>query len=561
MSILQLSNVRPDWEDLVSQLQSALDGEDAWTDLLTSSTGQTLIDFIAAVGAYDQFSIESAVQEVFPLTAKNASSVYAISQMLGVRLNRKLPAEMTVDISAPSNVSIPAYSQFTGGGSYFYNRDAVNVTSTPQEITLHQGIVVTKRLNGLGTDFQAFITQESNFSVSDQDLLVFLNSALIDVTQAGLWEKKSQAGAQDLTLNEFYATKPLPNDVIDIIYVVTSGSDGNNLSMNTKPLAYDNDDSVVVVATADPSGGADQNPPFVYKTIAAPLFGTFSSAVTKAQCQSQLLQYPGVVDGLTLAQRETNPLALRRMNLIEAYLITSSVWDTEEEDGFVEWFQDRILYSPVVLLKTPTENVVNISAEIYCLNSVTLAQAKQDAEAALTALLEPKAGVINRNLYRSDIIKTIMESNNQIEFVVLTTPSSDVTIQRTKVGYPEATSVAGGSLVPGTIYTYGIGYTSSLGGTVAPSNFRTLPAGSGHGSIQLSWPAVPNASTYRVYGREYGGTLGLLTTTAGLTYTDTGGDAVTPPVPDEDTMNLYYNILGTLTITPYYTARQPLVTT
>jgi hypothetical protein len=44
------------------------------------------------------------------------------------------------------------------------------------------------------------------------------------------------------------------------------------------------------------------------------------------------------------------------------------------------------------------------------------------------------------------------------------------------------------------------------------------------GSVALSWPAVPNAFAYRVYGRT-GGSEALLAVIFGRNYTDTGADA------------------------------------
>mgnify|MGYP006907741706 CR=1 FL=1 len=111
---LKLSDTSPDFESLVLQLQLFLDSKGTWSDVLPSSLGQTLIEMMAAVGAFNQFAIESALREAFLTTAKRQSSVYAVARMLGVRLVRKSPASVSVNLqrggstvqkSSPSSLS------------------------------------------------------------------------------------------------------------------------------------------------------------------------------------------------------------------------------------------------------------------------------------------------------------------------------------------------------------------------------------------------------------------------------------------------------------------------
>ena len=66
---LKLSDTSPDFESLVLQLQLFLDSKGTWSDVLPSSLGQTLIEMMAAVGAFNQFAIESALREAFLMTA------------------------------------------------------------------------------------------------------------------------------------------------------------------------------------------------------------------------------------------------------------------------------------------------------------------------------------------------------------------------------------------------------------------------------------------------------------------------------------------------------------
>ena len=129
MSIpLVLSTVKPDFESLLLQLQLYLTSTGVWQDLQTSSTGETLMEMMAAVGALNQFGIESAARETTLTTAVRDSSIYAITRMLGVRIHRKYPSGVTVNLTRTDTsvlVAIPAYTQFSVNGQNFFNRNTL----------------------------------------------------------------------------------------------------------------------------------------------------------------------------------------------------------------------------------------------------------------------------------------------------------------------------------------------------------------------------------------------------------------------------------------------------
>lgn len=122
---LQLSNVKPDFDSILMQLQMYLQATGTWSDLQTSGTGQTILEMMAAIGTMNQFAVESAAREGSLTTAVRDSSIYAITRMLGVRIHRKSPATVSAQLSRKdSSVSefINTYSQFDVGGKPFFNR-------------------------------------------------------------------------------------------------------------------------------------------------------------------------------------------------------------------------------------------------------------------------------------------------------------------------------------------------------------------------------------------------------------------------------------------------------
>lgn len=575
---LSLSTLRPDFDDLVAGLQQILLGKSSWTDLVTSSTGAALLDMISSVGTFDQYSIQQALLNAFPSVGSSDSAIYAITQMLGIRLTRKTSVTLDVQISNPigsPTTTISAYSQFSGAGSYWYNSSAITLVpgAAPQTVTLKQGLVKSLSMKGTSTDYQTFVSQERGFLVSDSDVLVFINGTAIPVLTAGLWEANGTPGVQDITLpdgrlglmfgTELFGSRPLTSDDVSIFYSVTSGTDATSLITSGQTLAYGLD-STVVVTCADgvsPKGGGDEKSIATYKSVAAPLFGTFGSSVTRNQHISTILTYPGVTDAITFAQRESNPKALAWMNVIRCVLLTQSTWDNNNVVNFLNWMQQKAMYASRFFVEFGVAYPITIDMDIYCANSSTLSQTQANVANALYAYFNPSPGVLNRDVYRSDIIALAKRADPTIDYVVLTNPSSDILMSRQTVRTPTYTTTTGsGTLAAGT-YDYAISYTSSFGsgGQVAPTNWVSVAVGA-NGTVTLNWEAVANVTNYLVWGRlATSSTFGLIATLSGstLTFTDNGATPSVAPVLAVDTRPIYYASLptGNLSIRAHYSSR------
>lgn len=98
-----------------------------------------------------------------------------------------------------------------------------------------------------------------------------------------------------------------------------------------------------------------------------------------------------------------------------------------------------------------------------------------------------------------------------------------------------ATPAAAGTLADDT-YEYAVSATSATGETLAAEASATVAGAAGAGSVDLAWDAVPDATGYRIYGRQAGALVLLGTNAAGdETFTDTGAAAAgadTPPTTD-----------------------------
>jgi hypothetical protein len=257
--LLDLSNTKPDFESFVSKLQSNLKNRESWTDLSLDSTGQTLIDYNAAIGTLDQWAIEKAFKESFLGTATRDSSIYACARMLGVRISRKLPGVQKCNLTRVNKVNLPitsaleisAYNQFYINDSIpFFNRTILNFIAANNElnsIQLNQGLVLTKTLISDGSPFlQVTLTSLSPFSISDSDVSVTVDGNTWDTIQDGLWRygindtkvEDSTLGNGDVILqfgNGVNGKIPPSGSIIKITYVETLGSK-QSLIANYSPI-------------------------------------------------------------------------------------------------------------------------------------------------------------------------------------------------------------------------------------------------------------------------------------------------------------------------------------
>jgi hypothetical protein len=561
----ELSKVQPDRDDLVAQLGTSLEGKDAWKDRVVSSTGQTLIDFTAAVGAYSQYSIESAYQEVWPESAKNSNSQYAAANYAGLRYNRKQPARVSVLINVAVAQTIPAFSQWVINGSYWFNRSAMSLTTTPTTFTLHQGKVVDTTVTGLGTNHQAYVTAEKEFTVANSDVIVEVNGGAIQTRFRGLWTMPAQPGCQNFTLpngacvilfgDDNFGSKPGINDSVRIRYAVTFGADGNNLGVFDQACTLVSDPTIKGKATTSATEGANQTDPFQYKNITPAVFGTHDAAVTPAQYKALPMQYPGVLDAQVYAQREINPKALTWMNNMKVVLLTSAPFSNATWLDFVEFMQTRSMFKCQFIRQDPVGVPINVDVDVYCSNFSNLTEIRTKVIANIQALFAPRRGILGFDTYRSDIERVIDVADKNVEYMVVKSPATDVVLSSLNVFAPTVTRQAGGTLGAGS-YDYGISVVSAFGGETAPANWTTVDTGLTGNRFKIDWLPVGNAVSYKVWGRQ-SGVYGLLATVAAnvLTFTDTG--SVTPGVspPVQSTIASYYPVLGTLVVNCLYSQR------
>jgi hypothetical protein len=295
----------------------------------------------------------------------------------------------------------------------------------------------------------------------------------------------------------------------------------------------------------------------VYKNITPALFGSFNSSVTAAQYKRLPLQYPGVIDAQTFAQREVNPKALAWMNVIKVCLLTTSPFSGPQFAAFEDFFLRNTMYSTRIYRQDPIPVDVDVDVDVFCANFSNLSEIKQKVEDALDALFAPRQGIIGLDIYLSDIYDAIEKADANIRYILRRTPTTDIVISSLNVDAPTATVLtSGGTLAPG-FYDYAISVVSTLGGETAPLNWTTVEVTVPGSRVSLTWPAVTNAANYKVWGRVTPTPLGLITTVgpSTLTFIDTGSIVPAGTIPAQSTVAIYYPRLNSKNVVTKYSTR------
>lgn len=578
MSTLNLSNIQPDYEGIRAQLQAALSQKNAWVGVLPTQTGQTLIDLVAAVGAFAQAKSMRYAQDAYKETAISDRALYAIAEMQGNRLRRKIAAGIQVtasyvkpNSSAPNTITLPAFTQFQAAGTYWYSKTPVIVnTGGSEALTLYQGYILDQETTGLGTPFQTFVSKETGFTVSDVDVFVYVNNTLLQRSTTPLWKYKGEPAYQDKTTpdgrlrllfgNATYGYMPQSTDLVRIVYAVTSGMDGNSIGTLTSNLVQTNNQiaGVSLNIESNPQGGSNEPPASNLKTVGAIDYGSFDQAVTPSQHKNIALDYPGIVDARTLAQREIDPTNLALMNTIKVYPLTSSVWTQSQYDDYLADLQSRSMFSPIFYKADPLAVPRTVYLKVFCFNWANLGQCQADAQGAVQALFAPRKGILGFDISLSDIDRVVRESNKGIDYIEIYEPTASMNVS----GRPQSDPVITLDSAPGTLtpmtYSYGIGVVDSLG-TIAPLNFASITVLSGNSpaSLKLKWNKYPNALSYLVYGRA-GGAYGLIAALppTALEFVDNGSITPTGSIPTVSSYPVAYNTLASCTVEAEYATRK-----
>jgi hypothetical protein len=578
--VLSLSPLTAEVTDFTGQFHTYLQNNPTWVGNLTTQTSETLVELLSTIGTYAQARITRKYEDAFAETAQSDDAILSITQMQGLRITRYLPAQVSVTLTSPTEISFNPLTQFQGAGSYFFNQQQITLyANTPLTVTLCEGQIYAYSMNGLGTERQTYVGVQPGFVVSDQDVLVQLNGVTIPKAYGGLWNFDGLPGYADLTMSDGrlllqfgnlgglstigqFGTIPKATDTVVVSYPVTQGATGNGIVSMGNPVTVVGFPMVAGTFLDNPSGGSNAKPTLVYKNVASGGFGTYSSGVTKSQYLSILATYPGIVDIVTQAQREINPMAVQWMNVIRISALTNSPWSQTQIQEFLTYAQSVTQYAPYFIWVAPTAVPQTVNVSVYVFNTAVPSQVQSAVQTAMVNLFAIKPGILATDFFLSDIENAVFAAApGLVSYVVVNEPTGPMIVTAPQSPMPTYTLVMDGGTLGPLVYAYAISTTLMNGQVGTPVNwvFPQVTSMADNYAVTLTWPPVVNAASYQIWGRSAAmvGLLGTVEANMPLTFTDTGMVMPTgsPPNGVAD-VPIQFNSLASLTVNVYPSTRQ-----
>lgn len=449
---ISLSNIDVDYEQFKAKLIAFLQTQPSWQNDLTSSTGNVITSITSYTGVSALLSIEAALKEAFPDTARSSKSILAIAKSIwGNHILRKKCAKVTVDLTNNNSTSsaIPKFSQFNISGYDYFNRERINVAAnTTVSITLYQGTVASEQRSTSGVINEKFyIGSASNpFGISDDDLYCLVNgSEEYTKTTDGLYESGPNSlplfyenslptGEVEILLGDgLFGKLPINNSTLSFIYVNTLGKAGNGVVTIGNTVTFTTIPNITGVTTSASSQGDNEKDAEYYRINGAYLRSAKvrGGGVTRPQYKAIALGFPNVIDCNLLGQAETFPGNKAYMNVITAIILADPLFDESTFDDFVAYMQDRTIDGLQFIQLDPTAVQSNITVSLYCTSKADPNALQVTVQAALTELKTLKLGSLGFSYYLSDLEKVIRDAIGDptlIDYFTLTTPSTDLVI-------------------------------------------------------------------------------------------------------------------------------------
>lgn len=476
---VELPYVRPDFEGIKQALQADLYNRDSWRELIQAGVGETLLEWVATIGSYDQLSIQRSFQETFLPTAQLVSSIYESARHLGVHIIRKRPATVPVRLiaSGPTAIQIPSMSQFLIDGLGFFNRSniVIPVGEDGVTVTLFQGEIKIVQLQGQNRPFQIAEIGSEDFSISDEDLAVYNqgHEKYRRVTD-GLWhydgpqfvfyENSTANGNVELWFgNHIFGRQPALNETLNIVYAKTLGDEVDSTKTSQR-VSLENLNDVVDdrlrsrrldaqeaadeeqamrlyavsrvsgVTTGPVSPGTGAPEPEFYRRMAPHIYAARNRAVTRKDHYAIGLQYPGIADLYFRGQQELGP---KNRNFINSVAVTALKTDgtllsPQEFAKFEDYMRDKGIDRLNYWQADPQPVPVSIKATVFVKADADFPRTEAYIRYKIMEQFRVRLGILGYSMYKSDL-DDILKSQHfgvQVDYAILTEPRADTVITR-----------------------------------------------------------------------------------------------------------------------------------
>lgn len=438
------------YDGLRAQLYNKMSENEALLDLIPASTISILVDLIAAIGDFDQYSCESALQENFFDTAKLSSSIYTLARNAAIRLQRNIPCNVQVTLFrsiSDTTVNLPRWTQFKINNESYFNREPILMqqgTNQVENITLYQGEIKYQEFISTGEKFQSYEVGDEAFVIADEDIRCWVNEEEWTRDLRGLFvytlgDKKWYENTLPNGLvqakfgNDVYGKIPDVGSIIKFGYVNTKGSAAQAPAIDLEVKIVGNN-LIKGVCTSAIQGGDMYRDAYYYSKMGPSLSAVNERAVTREDYRAYITKYPGVKDGLIRGQAELAPNRKEWMNVLAVTCITDRLWDEGDFQGLVNWLrEDYSMYSMQFVRIDPIAYDVFIDVDLLCLPTTDLDNMITVVEEAIRELFNPKVGTLGKAIYRSDIENVILKAGGyNLDKIKLNSPQVDYIVKNTE---------------------------------------------------------------------------------------------------------------------------------
>ena len=457
----RLSNITAGFQNLVEEIQNRFAEEYPWQDKLNSSLNTFLVDLLAGLTTNANSRTDIAQLESLLLTARRDSSIYAISRMLGVKLNRRTSAAVTVRLTNNTldRVTIPPYSPFTIEGGQFFNRDGLVLNSRETlTIALYEGVVASQEfpLQDRNLVMPEFFLNIPNFRVSMNDLQVFTRSpggeyrewlehqsSILELNSDSARYIESTTAQGDTTLlfgDGVYGRQLSRDDTLVVQYVLTEGENANGTATGARVNYVDNN---LITGTTQETvmGGTFPKGAQFYKAYAPMVYQSRRVMVRPRDWKGNIMLYPGVADAVIQSQRDIAPNDPSWRNVVRVCVLptnsatwggsnpnpTSAVWEE-----FRAWAQTMCGEHITIQTYNPRKILVNLSVEINVEDWVDLEEIRATIRAAIIELFRRQPGRLGSRFSISDVVDVCKNDpvterpREGVDYVRILQPTEDI---------------------------------------------------------------------------------------------------------------------------------------
>lgn len=323
-----------EFDTIKSNLINYLSGQSTFADYdFTGSNLNVLLDVLAYNTYYNNIYLNHVASEMFLDSAQLRDSVYSISKALNYlpRSYRSSVAYVTIDVnptSSPHSITIPRLTEFTttvDNNTYTFstNNDIVvyaNNGYIASNVAIYEGTIVQEAYTVANNQTVFYI---NNFDVDISSLTVKIRTSNTDSTNSSYSRANSLFGLTS-TSNVFFVEpasngsynvvfgngtfgrSPSNNNIIELTYRVSSGSDPNGANSFSASQVAGHDAAVSLVTRAT---NGDEYQSLTDVKFAAPRsLSVQERAVTKEDYKILIEnEFPDIVDTHVFGGEDLSP--------------------------------------------------------------------------------------------------------------------------------------------------------------------------------------------------------------------------------------------------------------